>query len=96
MLPTNWQEIKVPVAWGVALFMAAIGGYAWVNETFATKDSVVVAATKADYALDIQMKSIIAAIQEVERKKVKDAYDINHLNYLRGELDRIQRLRTGK
>jgi len=70
MLPANWQDIKVPLAWGVALFVATVSGYAWVHDTFATKDSVVVANTKADYALDIQMRSIIAAIQEVERKKV--------------------------
>ena len=95
-LPSNWKDIRVPVAYSVAVVVGVLGGYTWLHSTFASKGDVVVAGAKADYALDVQMRGIIAEIQRIEAKKVKDAYDISQLNFLRGELERLRQLRSGK
>lgn len=95
-LPSNWKDVRVPVAYAVAIVMASLGGYAYLHDTFASKGDVVVAGAKADYALDVQMRGLIAEIQRIEAKKHKDAYDISQLNFLRGELERLRQLRIGK
>jgi hypothetical protein len=90
------------IAWAIAGIVgsATIGGGWYVNdyvhERLATKDEVLVAGTKADYALDKQMEALLAKINALASKKHKTADDIQQLEYLRQELERTRQMRRGK
>ena len=71
------------------------GGY-WVGTTFATNDSVIVIASKADYALDKHLESLLAQANRLEEKRNKTPDDLDQLRYLRDEINRLREIRRGK
>lgn len=102
-LPSDWKNLRVPVAYGIALFIGAIGGYGWLITTFATRavvaeirQTVIVAQTQAQTALDIQMEDIMARIARLEAKPNKNSEDVRQINFLRAELERVRRMRSIK
>ena len=84
---------------GTVVTGLAFGGWAardYIEERLASKEDVVVAGVKADYALDQQMAALIAQISYLERKKNKSAEEINQLDYLRNQLQIMRNIRKGK
>jgi len=95
-LPHDWKKLYIPASWVAAGVAAFLTSFFWINETFATKEAVVIAQIKADILLDKQMEGLLRQINELERKAKKSADDRQHLDYLRKELDHMRRIRTGK
>lgn len=84
---------------GVVVTSLAFGGWAardYVDNNLASKEQVVVAGTKVDFVLDQQMAALIAQIAYLERKQRKTQDEVNQLNYLRGQLDIMRKVRSGK
>jgi len=95
-LPFDWGKLYIPASWVTAGVAAFLGGFFWLNDTFATKEAVVVAQTKADILLDKQMEGMLRQINELERKAKKTPDDRHHLDYLRKELEHMRKVRSGK
>ena len=90
---------KELIAGVVALAGVAGGGWQaneYLHRTFASRDSVIVAGAKADYTLNKQMEGLLAQIAQLERKANKTAGEIEHLRYLREELQRMREVQRGK
>ena len=84
---------------GVVVTSLAFGGWAardYVDNNLASKESVVITGLKADFVLDQQMAALIAQIAYLERKPRKTQDEISQLNYLRGQLDIMRKVRSGK
>lgn len=81
----------------VVVTSLALGGWkahTFVTEELASKDEVIVAGTQAQTALDIQMRHLIAQISRLEEKRNKNADEREQLKYLRGELERLRKIRS--
>ena len=86
-----------------AVGLAALGtvaGTVWGASTFvqtlATRDELVVVQAQVQTTLDLQMESIIAQIARLEAKQPKTQDDRDQINYLRGQLDRLRKMRAIK
>jgi len=95
-LPTDWKAISIPAGWVAAGVVAAFGGFFWLNDTFATRESVVVVQVQTNTLFDKQMEQTLRQINELERKKNKTADDRQHLDYLRKELEGMRQIKKGK
>jgi peptidoglycan hydrolase CwlO-like protein len=71
------------------------GGY-WVADTLgdkADKSEVIAVSLKAEYIMDKQIESLYAQIVKIESKPHKTPDDIQQLQYLREELQRLREIR---
>ena len=75
---------------------AGWGAHAYLHDTFADKDAVLLAGNKADFVIDQQMAALIGQIAYLERKPNKTADELHQLNYLRQQLEHMRRVRAGK
>lgn len=83
--------------WGVGEYTQTLARKADVAETArAIRDDLVVVAVKADTAIDRQMEDLIARITYLDSKPHKTAEERDQLKYLREQLERVRRIRTGK
>jgi hypothetical protein len=85
----------------VILTMFGVAGSGWasheyLHNTFAPKEVVLVAESKADFVLDQQMAAIVGEIGYLERKQKLTQTELNRLNYLRSQLDLMRKVRAGK
>jgi lipoprotein NlpI len=85
----------------IAMVAVAVAGATWgtseyLHGTFAAKEQVLVAMTKAEYVLQQQMESLLAKINALEAKRVKTADDRAQLKYWREELQRMRQVQRGK
>lgn len=92
-LPSNWKEIRVPAAYAVAVIIGVLSGYAWLHNTFASRDAMIVVQVKADVALEKHMDRLLKEINQLEAKRNKTADDRQHLQYLREELQRLRSIK---
>ena len=71
------------------------GGY-WVADTLgdkADKSEVIAVSLKAEYIMDKQIESLYAQIIRIEQKPHKTPDDLQQLQYLRDELQRLREIR---
>ena len=82
----------------VVLGTAGGGWYAneYIHNNLASKEAVVVAGAKADFAIEKQMEATISQINHIEGKKKKTSEDLNQLDYLRKQLEIMRQIRRGK
>jgi len=74
-----------------------VGGGGWtVSRTFATTDQVRLAETKADYALDMLIQSLLDQLARLKAKPNKDLDDFGQISYLRAEIERLRKVRRGQ
>jgi len=95
-LPTDWKSLYIPAGWVVAGAVAVFSGFFWLNDTFATKESVIISQIKTDVLFEKQMESLLRQINEVERKVKKTPDDRQHLDYLRKELEGMRQIKKAK
>ena len=83
---------------GTTVMALALGGWSAHGfvQSLATKEEVLLAGGKADYVLDRQIEALVAQIAQLERKVNLTPSELNQLNYLRGQLDRMRKVRDGK
>lgn len=91
---------------GTLVMGLAFGGWQardYIEERLASKDDVkhvgevaIVAGVKADFVIDQQMEDLIAKIAYLDRKPNKTTDEREQLKYLRDQLERMRRIRTGK
>ena len=90
------------ILWGLVgtVVMGTAGGgwYAneYIHDNLASKEAVVVAGAKADFAIEKQMEATISQINHIEGKKKKTSEDLNQLDYLRKQLEIMRQIRRGK
>lgn len=87
------------LATAVSLIATISGGTWYAATNLATKEEVLVAETKADYSLDIQIEKIISRLSRLERKAgagTASQYELQEITYLRKELLRLRAIRYGK
>ena len=81
----------------VGLLLTALVGGGWyardVLASLATKEEVKVAGGKADFVLDRQIETLVGQISYLERKPNKTSAELEHLRYLRQQLDQLKRVR---
>ena len=74
--------------------VTTLGGAGWyARDTIATKEDVVVAASKANTALDLQMESLIQKIAKLDSKVGKTQEELEQLRYWRQQLERLRKMR---
>jgi len=81
----------------IGLIIPLAGAGWWASETLAgkaDKEDVRIVAAKADTALDTQIEYLIAKVTRLEQKKYKSRYDIEEIKYLRGQIERLRKLRA--
>ena len=84
---------------GVLVTGLAFGGWRasqFIENELASQNDLIVVAVKADFALDQQMESLIAQIDRLDRKPNKTVDERDQLKYLRDQLERLRRIRSGK
>lgn len=77
----------------------AFGGWKardWIENELASKVEVIVAGTKADYSLDIHMQRVIAEISRLEAKRKLTQEERDQVKFLRDDLERLRKIRSGK
>ena len=86
-----------------AVGLAALGtvaGSVWgasaYLQGFATRDELIVVQAQVQTTLDTQMEDLMARIAHLEAKPKKTQQDRDQINYLRGQLDRLRKLRAIK
>ncbi|GMQ79400.1 MAG: hypothetical protein BMS9Abin02_1988 [Anaerolineae bacterium] len=86
----------------VGLVTTLSGAGWWASQTLATNDRVDEAEqqtklveSKADYSLDIHIQSLMAQIERIRAKVEKSPDDYEQIRYLRGEIARIRRMKSG-
>lgn len=95
----EWASGHLVAILGVVLGAFIVGGWqvhAFITEELADRTSVIVAGTKADFALDKLMEQTIARINQLEAKKAKTVDERDQIKYLRDELERMRQIRRGK
>ena len=80
---------------GVALTLVGMvaGSVVYIHKTFATVGEMQVAATQAQYSIDLHIQGIMAQIARLEAKPNRTTDDQAQLKYLRDELARLRELR---
>lgn len=97
-----WTRAKM--IYGTLIVLGSVVGAGWTaHELIPTRmdlaevhEAVIVAASKADVALDRQMEALIAAIARLEAKPNKTPEDIAQLDYWRRQLENLRKVRSGK
>lgn len=87
MIDAKWTGVVLTVV-GMA-----VGSVVYIHKTFATVGEFQVAATQAQYSIDLHIQGIMAQIARLEAKSNKSADERAQLEYLRGELVRLRELR---
>lgn len=88
--------------WGILgsmVFGLAFGGWQasqFVNKELASKNEVIVAQAQAQTALDLQMEDLMERIARLEAKTKKTAEDQRQITFLRGQLERVRKMRSIK
>lgn len=72
------------------------GAHEYLHSTFAYKEAAQIAENKADFVIDQQMAALISQIAFLERKVNKTSGELQQLQYLRGQLDIMRKVRSGK
>ncbi len=74
----------------------SVYGFKVVDNVETLNIQVVVVDSKANYALDQLLNSLIAHLNKLRAKTNKTAYDIQSISDLEAELKRLRALRYGK
>ena len=81
----------------IAGLVIVLTGAGWTAaNTFATTDQVRLAETKADYALDMLIQSLREQLARLKAKPNKDLDDFGQISYLRAEIERLRKVRSGR
>lgn len=97
----NVDQIKFWI-WGILGTLVAglaFGGWKaanFVHEELASKNEVIVAQAQAQTALDLQMEDLMERIARLEAKKNKTEEDRRQITFLRGQLERVRKMRSIK
>jgi hypothetical protein len=86
--------MNLPTLVTVLTLVTTLSGAGWyARETLATKGDVVVAASKAETALDLQMEALISKIAQLDSKVGKTQEELEQLRYWRQQLERLRKMR---
>jgi len=82
------------------LTAGTIAGAGWsahdyLTDSFASKETMMVVGVKADYLLDLQTENLVRQVAHLENKKNKTPDEIEHLRYLRQQIETLRKTRAG-